>query len=57
VAWQALAEAGAGQLGRYPGHANAFETSLILSINPDLVDATRVPHRDDRWLEQRAAHL
>ncbi len=50
VAWQALAEAGAGQSGRYPGHASAFETSLILSINPDLVNTAHVPHRDDAGL-------
>ncbi|MBV9134998.1 MAG: creatininase family protein [Chloroflexi bacterium] len=47
VAWQALAEAGAGELGRYPGHASAFETSLILASRPELVDTSRTPHRDE----------
>jgi creatinine amidohydrolase len=50
VAWQALADAGAGELGRYPGHASAFETSLIRSLDPDLVDFARIPHRDDAGL-------
>jgi creatinine amidohydrolase len=47
VAWNELAEAGAGELGRFPGHASAFETSLILAAWPDLVQTDRVPHRDD----------
>ncbi len=47
VAWRDLADAGAGELGRFPGHASAFETSLILANWPDLVKADRMPHRDD----------
>ncbi len=47
TAWSELAAAGAGQLGRFPGHASAFETSLILAAWPELVRTDRVPHRDD----------
>jgi creatinine amidohydrolase len=46
-AWSELAAAGAGQLGRFPGHASAFETSLILAGWPELVQTDRIPHRDD----------
>jgi creatinine amidohydrolase len=47
IAWHELAAAGAGELGRYPGHASAFETSLILAAWPDLVQRHSVPQRDD----------
>src|SRR5207244_2462380 len=47
TAWHELAVAGASQLGRFPGHASAFETSLILAAWPHLVQTGRVPHRDD----------
>ena len=50
LAWPELADAGARELGRYPGHASAFETSLILAHQPDLVDIARIPHRDDAGL-------
>lgn len=46
-AWSELADAGAGQMGRFPGHASAFETSLILAGWPELVQTDRLPHRDD----------
>jgi creatinine amidohydrolase len=50
IAWHELAAAGAGELGRYPGHASAFETSLILAAWPDLVARHSIPHRDDAGL-------
>jgi creatinine amidohydrolase len=50
LAWSQLADAGARELGRYPGHASAFETSLMLAHQPDLVDVTRIPHRDNAGL-------
>lgn len=44
IAWQALvAEAGAEGLHRLPGHAGAFETSLVLALRPDLVDHAAIP--------------
>ncbi len=46
-AWSELAAAGAGQLGRFPGHASAFETSLILAGWPNLVQTDGLPHRDN----------
>lgn len=44
VASEVLVKAGAPQYGRVPGHAGAFETSLMLALRPDLVSAPR-PHR------------
>jgi creatinine amidohydrolase len=37
IAWDALAAEGAADLGGFPGHAGAFETSLMLAVRPDLV--------------------
>ncbi len=37
IAWDALLAAQAGQAGQVPGHAGAFETSLVLALRPDLV--------------------
>ena len=34
-----------GLLGRFPGHAGAFETSLILALRPELV-RNPLPHRE-----------
>ena len=45
IAWDALTEAGAHKKRRLPGHAGDFETSLMLSLRPDLVSALR-PRRD-----------
>lgn len=46
VAWEALVALDAHLQGRLPGHAGAFETSLILAIYPELVQ-TPLPHRDN----------
>ena len=46
IAWDALVDAGAHQHGGLPGHAGAFETSLVLALRPELVREPR-PHRDD----------
>jgi creatinine amidohydrolase len=45
IAWDALVAAGACDDGRLPGHAGAFETSVVLALRPDLVGEPR-PHRD-----------
>ena len=37
IAWQALLDEGVERLGAVPGHAGAFETSLLLAARPDLV--------------------
>jgi len=44
-AWDALLAEGAHHVGRAPGHAGAFETSLVLALRPELVREPR-PHRD-----------
>jgi creatinine amidohydrolase len=46
MAWDALVSAGAADIGRFPGHAGRFETSLMLALRPDLV-VRPLPHRDD----------
>ena len=33
----------AGELGQLPGHAGAFETSLVMALRPELVDAASFP--------------
>jgi creatinine amidohydrolase len=46
AAWDVLVAEGAHEVGRLPGHAGAFETSLVLAMAPDLVREPR-PHRDE----------
>jgi creatinine amidohydrolase len=46
IAWDELIAAGAHLARRVPGHAGDFETSVMLSLRPDLVSEQR-PHRDD----------
>ena len=36
IAWDVLVEAGAGDVGRLPGHAGGFETSVVQAMRPDL---------------------
>ncbi|MBI2940073.1 MAG: creatininase family protein [Chloroflexi bacterium] len=44
IARQALLEEGqADEVGRVPGHAGGFETSLILALRPDLVQPAAYP--------------
>jgi creatinine amidohydrolase len=45
IAWEALVRMETHG-GRFPGHAGAFETSLVLALRPDLVCAS-LPHRED----------
>ena len=45
LAREALLAVEAHQLSRFPGHAGAFETSLVLALRPELVREPR-PHRD-----------
>jgi creatinine amidohydrolase len=44
--WTALTDVGAHEQGGLPGHAGAFETSLVLALRPELVVEPR-PVRDD----------
>ncbi len=46
IAWEALVAAEAHIPGGLPGHAGAFESSLVLALRTDLVREPR-PHRDD----------
>ena len=46
AAWDALVAGNAHEIGNLPGHAGAFETSLVLALQPHLVKEPR-PHRDD----------
>lgn len=45
IAWDALIEVDAHRGRALPGHAGDFETSVILSLRPELVPSQR-PHRD-----------
>ena len=45
IAWDALVNAEAHRGRRLPGHAGDFETSIVLSLRPELVSET-CPHRD-----------
>jgi creatinine amidohydrolase len=45
IAWDALVAVQAHLGCRLPGHAGAFETSMMLSLRPELVASER-PHRD-----------
>lgn len=46
IAWDALVAAGAAEVGRFPGHAGRFETSIVLAMRPDLVVGP-LPHREN----------
>ncbi|MFN7996668.1 MAG: creatininase family protein [Bryobacteraceae bacterium] len=46
IAWDALVEQQAHIESRLPGHAGIFETSMMLSLRPELVASER-PHRDN----------
>lgn len=46
VAWDALVALDAHKPGRLPGHAGAFETSVMMALHPELVQEPR-PHRDN----------
>lgn len=44
IAWSALVEEGrATEIGQLPGHAGAFETSLVLALRSELVDRASYP--------------
>lgn len=45
IAWDALVASGAHRGRRLPGHAGDFETSMVMSLRPDLVPAD-LPHRE-----------
>jgi creatinine amidohydrolase len=46
AAWDVMVAAGALEVGRLPGHAGGFETSLVMAMRPDLVDTDRLPDRE-----------
>lgn len=46
IAWEALTAVAAEHPGRLPGHAGAFETSVMLALRPELIHEPR-PRRDD----------
>jgi creatinine amidohydrolase len=48
MAWDSLVRAEAHSRNRLPGHAGAFETSLLMALWPDLV-APEKPHRDGEF--------
>lgn len=43
IAWQAMIPAGALEIGRVPGHAGGFETSLMLATDPSSVHTNLLP--------------
>jgi creatinine amidohydrolase len=48
IAWSELIAVDAHRGRRLPGHAGDFETSMVLSLRPDLVPVQR-PHRDGEF--------
>ncbi len=45
MAWDALVACGAHEFARLPGHAGAFETSVVMALRPDLVRGSTMPRR------------
>ena len=45
AAWDVMVAAGALDVGRLPGHAGGFETSLVMAMHPALVAADLLPTR------------
>jgi creatinine amidohydrolase len=43
--WDVMVAAGALAVGRLPGHAGGFETSLVMAMRPELVDGAALPTR------------
>jgi creatinine amidohydrolase len=52
--WDALVNAGAHLVSRVPGHAGAFETSLVMALRPELVLEPR-PHREGNHVSDPTA--
>jgi creatinine amidohydrolase len=46
MAWDALVDAGAHEHARLPGHAGAFETSVMMALHPELVRGADAPLRE-----------
>jgi creatinine amidohydrolase len=60
IAAERLAAAGAAELGELPGHAGAFETSLMLAAFPRLVRQSSAPNRprpESGWPRPRSYRL
>src|SRR5690625_3262056 len=47
IAWDALLEANATKLGKVPGHAGGFETSLILALDERQVKLDKRPRKGE----------
>lgn len=47
LAWNALIDEDAAELGRLPGHAGGFETSLMMALHPQLVREDLLPLPDN----------
>lgn len=45
MAWQQLVAEGAHERTRLPGHAGAFETSVVMALRPELVRTDALPSR------------
>jgi creatinine amidohydrolase len=46
AAWDVMIAAGAHGVGRLPGHAGGFETSLMMALRPELVATDLMPTRE-----------
>ena len=55
MAREAMLASGAGALGRVPGHAGGFESSLVLALRPELV-AAELPARPGAAAPPAAGH-
>jgi creatinine amidohydrolase len=44
--WDVMVAAGALEVGRLPGHAGGFETSLVMAMRPELVAVDLLPERE-----------
>ena len=53
LAWEALVATGAHRYGRLPGHAGAFETSLVMALRPGLVREPRPRRAGDHGVDPR----
>lgn len=48
AAWDVMIAAGALEVGRLPGHAGGFETSLVMAMRPELVAKDLMPDREPK---------
>ena len=55
TAWEALVNAGAGDIGRLPGHAGAFETSVVMAVRPVMPVVVPVRASMPDWPSRRSS--